>query len=60
MIGFYPIETNKMCLQCHGKPGTDIKVSTIEKIEKYYPMDKAKEYAENQLRGIFVVEMNKL
>jgi cytochrome c553 len=60
MIGFYPIETNKMCLQCHGKPGTDIKVSTIEKIGKYYPMDKAKEYAENQLRGIFVVEMNKL
>jgi mono/diheme cytochrome c family protein len=59
MIGYYPIETNTMCLKCHGKPESDIKTTTLEKIGKYYPMDKAVGYGENQIRGIFVVEMNK-
>ena len=59
MVGYYPIETNKMCLQCHGKTDSDIKVSTMEKIGKLYPKDKATGYAENQVRGIFVVDMAK-
>ena len=59
MIAYYPIETNKMCLQCHGKPDVDIKTSTLEKIGSLYPKDKATGYGENQLRGIFVVEMSK-
>jgi cytochrome c553 len=58
-IGYYPIETNAMCLKCHGKPEADIKTSTLEKIGKYYPLDKATGYGENQVRGIFVVEMHK-
>ena len=59
MVGYYPIETNKMCLQCHGKTDSDIKPSTIEKIGKLYPKDKATGYGENQIRGIFVVDMAK-
>lgn len=58
-IGYYPIETNKMCLQCHGKTDSDIKPSTVEKIGKLYPNDKATGYGENQIRGIFVVDMAK-
>lgn len=59
MIGYYPIETNKMCLQCHGRKDVDIQASTLEKIRQYYPHDQATGYGENQLRGIFVVEMEK-
>lgn len=59
MVGYYPIETNKMCLQCHGKTDSDIKTSTLEKIGNLYPKDKATGYGENQVRGIFVVDMAK-
>jgi mono/diheme cytochrome c family protein len=58
VIGYYPIVTNQMCLQCHG--GKDqIQASTMRLISEKYPADKAQGYAENQLRGIWVVEMKK-
>lgn len=56
-IGYYPIMTNGMCLQCHGKQATDIKSSTLAKIHEAYPNDKAIGYASEELRGIWVVEM---
>lgn len=56
-IGYYPILTNQMCLQCHGKPNVDINEATLGKIEKLYPNDKAVGYGLNELRGIWVVEM---
>ena len=59
MIGYYPIVTNQMCMQCHGKPKENINITTLTKIKKLYPNDKAIGYAENEIRGIFVVEMNK-
>jgi hypothetical protein len=59
MLGYYPIETNGMCLQCHGKPNKDILPETLTKIKKLYPNDKAIGYTENQLRGIWVVTMDK-
>lgn len=58
MIGYYPIETNKMCLQCHGTNET-ILPETRETILRHYPNDRATGYGENQLRGVFVVEMDK-
>lgn len=58
-VGYYPIVTNKMCLQCHGEPNVDIKPSTLSKIQKLYPKDQAFGYKANELRGIWVVEMNK-
>ncbi|HHS96121.1 MAG TPA: DUF3365 domain-containing protein [Phaeodactylibacter sp.] len=60
MVGYYPILTNKMCMQCHGKPNTDIQAATLEKLNALYPKDMARGYTENQLRGIWVVEMDKL
>lgn len=57
-VGYYPILTNGMCLQCHGKPETQIESMTLSKIQSLYPNDKAIGYSENQIRGLFVVEMD--
>lgn len=59
MVGYYPIETNAMCLQCHGTPEKQVAPETLSKIKKLYPVDKAVGYGENEIRGIFVVEMDK-
>jgi len=56
-VGFYPIVTNQMCLQCHGKVGADISEATQARLSELYPEDKAVGYEENELRGIWVVEM---
>lgn len=58
-IGYYPIITNQMCLQCHGKPKTDVSPATLSKIKSLYPNDKATGYALDELRGIWVIEMDK-
>jgi cytochrome c553 len=54
---YYPILTNKMCLQCHGDLEKDITKNTLNKINQLYPKDKATGYKENEIRGIWVVEM---
>lgn len=56
-IAYYPIFTNQLCLNCHGNPDKDIALETKEKINKLYPSDKAIGYKENELRGIWVIEM---
>ena len=55
---YYPITTNQMCLQCHGKKDSEIKPNTLAKINKMYPSDKATDYSENELRGIWVIKMD--
>ena len=59
MVGHYAIITNKMCLQCHGTVNKDILPETFSKIKSLYPGDMATGYAENQVRGIWIVEMEK-
>ena len=59
MVGYYPIMTNPMCLGCHGNPKSDINAKTNEVLQKTYPNDKAVGYLSNQLRGIWVIEMEK-
>jgi nitrate reductase cytochrome c-type subunit len=59
MVGFYPIVTNQMCLQCHGKAELNITAATLQKINKLYPADKATGYAANELRGLWVIEMDR-
>ena len=56
-VGYYPIMTNAMCLQCHGDADKDIDPATLGKLKDLYPMDKAIGYGVNELRGIWVVEM---
>lgn len=57
-LGYYPITTNQMCLQCHGQPKTEISPKTLLELNSLYPHDKAVGYKVNELRGMWVVEMN--
>ena len=53
---YYPIETNTMCLQCHGK---EIKQEVTSQILKLYPKDMAVGYNESEVRGIWSITFNK-
>ncbi|AWM12950.1 hypothetical protein DI487_03085 [Flavobacterium sediminis] len=55
---YYPIETNTMCLQCHGKP-ENIKPEVLKKLKTLYPNDLATGYAENEVRGIWSITFDK-
>ena len=59
ITAYFPIETNPMCLQCHGSKDLDIKPNVLKKIVQLYPKDQATGYKENEIRGIFVVTQNK-
>ncbi len=59
ILSYYPIMTNGMCMQCHGKSNEEILPNTLAKLNELYPEDKAQGYGINELRGIWVVEMNK-
>ena len=54
---YYPIITNSMCLQCHGRPQSDIKPAVLASIRELYPTDKAIGYSIDQVRGIWSIEM---
>ena len=56
-VAYYPIMTNQLCMQCHGQPNTEVLPNTLAKIKSLYPNDMAIGYAINELRGIWVVEM---
>lgn len=56
---YYPIKTNNRCLQCHGKPTSQIKTTTLAAINTLYPNDKAVGYDINQVRGIWRVSFKK-
>lgn len=53
---YYPIETNSMCLQCHG---TQIRPDVSKRILKLYPNDLAVDYNENEVRGIWSITFDK-
>ncbi len=59
MVGYYPVITNGMCLQCHGTPDKELLSETIAALDTLYPNDQARGYGENELRGIFVVLMER-
>jgi hypothetical protein len=58
-VGYYPILTNRMCMQCHGQANTEVLPETLLKLTSLYPNDQATGYGINELRGIWVVEMDK-
>jgi hypothetical protein len=59
VIAYYPIFTNQICMQCHGKKNTEVLPQTLTKIAELYPSDEGIGYGINELRGIWVVEMKK-
>ncbi|REG87914.1 c-type heme family protein [Winogradskyella sediminis] len=56
---YYPITTNTMCLQCHGKPNETLNETTLNRINKLYPKDKAIGYNVNEVRGIWSITYHK-
>ncbi|GHC62174.1 c-type heme family protein [Ulvibacter litoralis] len=56
---YYPITTNTMCLQCHGKPNENIEATTLKEIASLYPSDKATGYESNEVRGIWSITFPK-
>ena len=55
---YYPITTNAMCLQCHGKPNEQIATETLTALKRLYPDDKATGYDIGQVRGIWSIYFN--
>lgn len=56
---YYPITTNALCLQCHGKPKQEIQPKTLQTIRVFYPEDKAIGYGINEVRGIWSITFKK-
>ena len=54
---YFAIESNDMCLKCHGQKGADIADETWQSLRERYPDDKAFGYGSGEIRGIFVVEI---
>ncbi len=52
---YYPIVTNDMCLNCHGKPEENIVSNVLENIQRLYPTDQAIGYSTNEVRGIWSI-----
>jgi len=55
---YYPITTNAMCLQCHGKPNEQITPETLTTLKNLYPVDKAVGYDVNEVRGIWAINFD--
>lgn len=52
---YYPIVTNKLCLQCHGTPESEISPEVFGKLQELYPDDQAVAYSSEELRGLWKV-----
>lgn len=55
---YFPITTNAMCLQCHGKPNEEVQPATVAKLQDLYPSDKALGYSTNEVRGIWAISFD--
>ncbi|SHJ35115.1 Tll0287-like domain-containing protein [Pseudozobellia thermophila] len=55
---YYPITTNALCLQCHGKPNEQIQPETLATLKNLYPNDKAIGYGANEVRGIWSINFD--
>jgi hypothetical protein len=47
-----------MCLNCHGTPGKHIQDATLTKIQQLYPEDRAVNFKEGDLRGLWHIIFN--
>lgn len=52
---YYPILTNNLCLQCHGRPEKEISPEVLSILKERYPQDSATGYAANEFRGLWKV-----
>lgn len=55
---YYPITTNTLCLQCHGKPDKQILPETLSALKSLYSNDRAVGYKENEVRGMWSINFD--
>ncbi len=55
---YYPITTNALCLQCHGKPDKQVRPETLSALISLYPKDKAVGYDVDEIRGLWSVDFD--
>lgn len=51
--------TSGLCLNCHGKAGTEIPENVLTEINRIYPTDQATGYAIGDLRGMWAIRIPK-
>ncbi|NER10887.1 Cytochrome c553 [Muriicola jejuensis] len=56
---YSPIVTNAMCLQCHGKSGSEIQEPVLNTLRALYPADEARGYETGQVRGMWKIQFVK-
>lgn len=54
-VYYQPIYTEALCLNCHGKVGTDIAPNVADKIAQLYPDDKATDFKLGEIRGMWAI-----
>ncbi len=59
VITHYPIPTAGMCLKCHADTQKTISSAVQQKLQSLYPEDMATGYQVGDIRGIWVVKMDK-
>lgn len=47
---------NELCLQCHGRPGQELKSETLNLVRSLYPKDEATGFKIGDLRGMWRVD----
>jgi hypothetical protein len=55
---FQPILLQAMCMNCHGTPGKHIQDATLTRIQQLYPEDRAVNFKEGDLRGLWHIIFN--
>ena len=50
---------NALCLNCHGSPGSEISLETLNKLDELYPEDKARGHQIGDLRGMWSIRIPK-
>lgn len=54
-VYYNPIYVGALCLNCHGEVGTNINPGLAAVIEELYPEDKATNFKQGQLRGMWAI-----
>jgi hypothetical protein len=59
-VYYNPIYVGALCLNCHGEVGKNINEETAATIQNLYPEDKATNFKQGQLRGMWAITFTEL
>ena len=57
-VYYNPIYVGALCLNCHGEVGTNINPDLAGTISELYPDDKATDFKQGQIRGMWAITFN--